>query len=213
VATLALALCAGASCRAPDVEEAVDAGLADVVPAPDVADVVDVPDGPPVRRACTDHFGSGLDTLHGRLDGTLVAICGGDADHVHLQVEMNGATYDVAVNIGAAGSPVYYLARALPLPDGAWAEGWHTAAAGVLDYPSLGVHAGDFAPMSADALAAAIEAELAPANHISVFMTGYGPDGGHEVHRRSTFLDGAIAVRPLSSPARLLLFRFADQDF
>ncbi len=225
---------AGAGCR--DTSSAVhddasvavvDAALApaDATPGPPDADLLapdasDQPDGPPVRRACSNSFGQGLDTLHGRLDGTLVSIvqpgahgCNGDADHVHLQVEMNGATYDVAINVADTPAPVQFLTRDLPLPDGAWAEGWHTGASGSLDYPSLGLHAADFTATSQSALVAQLNSELATANHVSVFMTGYGPDGGHNVHRRGTFVDGAIVVRPLSALPHLLFFHFANQNF
>jgi hypothetical protein len=46
-----------------------------------------------------------------------------------------------------------------------------------------------------------------------VFATGYGPTGIHDVHRNGGGRDGAIVVRPLSSPAHLLFFHFTDQSF
>jgi len=196
-----------------------DAATADAPPVTSV-DANDAPDGVPVRRTCTSSFGTALTPLHGRLDGTLVSIvapgahgCNGDSGHVHLQVEMGSATYDVAINVESSPSPVEYLARDLPLPDGAWAEGWHTGSAGSLDYPSLGVHAGDFTPTSQAQLVDALDTELEQVNHISVFMIGYGPDGGHNVHRVSTFQDGALVLRPLSGTPRMLMFHFSDQTF
>jgi hypothetical protein len=231
---LAFAACESSSYR-PYADDADGGTHADAAPAdapvanvPDapaadagtLADAAEVADGVPVRRACTNDYGSALTTLHGRLDGTLVSIvapgvhgCNGDSGHVHLQVEMNGATYDVAINVESAPEPVEYLARDLPLPDGPWSEGWHTDSAGTLDYTALGVHAADFTPMSQDDLVAELDAELAQVNHISVFMIGYGPDGGHNVHRVGPLRDGALVLRPLSASPRLLMFHFADQSF
>ena len=57
------------------------------------------------------------------------------------------------------------------------------------------------------------EADLGPANHISVLCTGYGPTGCHDVHRRGGNTDGAIIMNPLSSPSHLFLFHFAAQTF
>ena len=71
-------------------------------------DAASVEDGTPTRQACTSLFGdklSGSDTF-GRLDGYLVAIvapsgmnsCNADTSHVHLQVKMMNAIYDVAID-------------------------------------------------------------------------------------------------------------------
>ena len=211
---------------APPVTTAPDASAADAetpVASPDAAPPAnddagnpfgpDPVDGPPARQACTGNFGSGLTTYHGRLDGYLVAVvqpntnrtCNSDS-HVHLQVSMGGATYDVATNL-----QTLYLEHDLPLPDGAWAEGWHPGDA--LDYPSLGLHAAMFTqPANEAALAAIVTADLANANHISIFATGYGPDGVHDVHRKSG-ADGAIIVDPLSPTAHGLFFRFSTDSF
>src|SRR5262249_9474429 len=59
-------------------------------------------DGTPTRVPCTGNFGALLSAIHGRMDGYLVSIvapggshaCNGDASHVHLQVQVHGATYD-----------------------------------------------------------------------------------------------------------------------
>jgi len=81
------------------------ARVADAPTGPDAPPGVD---GPPMRVPCTTQLGSAMSTSFGRLDGILVAIvpagannCGGDASHVHLQIRANGATYDVAVNVGS----------------------------------------------------------------------------------------------------------------
>jgi hypothetical protein len=211
--TIALAACGGTSAT-PDAS-GPDAAADAAVGGPDAPDQAD---GTPTRVACTNNLGSALTSVHGRLDGYLVSIvpttshnCNGDNQHVHLQVRANGAVYDVAVNVSDPQN-VDYLAKDHALPDGAWSEGWHPGQAGVLDYPSIGVHAGDFAPTPQAALESDLDTELANANHVSIFMTGYGPDGGHLVHRNGNGTDGAIVIDPLGPP-RMLMFHFSTQSF
>ena len=93
--------------------------------------------------------------------------------HVHLQVKANGEIYDVAVNVQDPAN-VDYLAKDMPLPDGAWSEGWHPSQASLLDYPTIGVHAGDFTPTAQTDSESALDTELASANHVSISMTGDG---------------------------------------
>ena len=205
----------GGTANAPDAAASDASAILDAPTGPDAATQ---PDGTPTRIACTNNLGTALTAVHGRLDGYLVSIvpttshsCNGDSSHVHLQVRANGAVYDVAVNVSDPQN-VDYLAKDLALPDGAWTEGWHPGQAALLDYPTLGVHAADFAPTPQAQLESAIDTELADANHVSIFMTGYGPDGGHLVHRNGNGDDGAIVIRPLGAP-RLLMFHFANQAF
>ncbi len=171
----------------------------------------DPTDGTPTRKACTNSFGSGLNAFHGRIDGFLVAIvpqgqhsCNGDSSHVHLQVEMSGSVYDVAVNVDGLEAELSH-----PMVDGAWSEGWHTNADG-LDYPNaLGIHSAAFATTNATTLIAS----LANVNHISVFATGYGPTGIHLVHRKGGGADGAIIADPLGANPHFYVFRFATDSF
>jgi hypothetical protein len=172
-------------------------------------------DDAPTRRACTNNFGSALSTSHGRLDGTLVAVvpitahgCNADNTHVHLQVLVNGAVYDVAVNVDGIMDELD-----AEIPDGAWSEGWHTSGTN-LDYvSSLGLHSSSFSLTGTSAVATEIENQLASTNRISVFATGYGPTGAHLVHRQGGGRDGAIVVNPLACPSHLLVFRFSNQSF
>ncbi|HEY3450374.1 MAG TPA: hypothetical protein VGK67_28730 [Myxococcales bacterium] len=226
----AVAVDAGAIGSEADADlPADDAGLPDAsaerfdasAPAPLDAGVVPVDDGAPTRVACTSHYGSALTKTHGRLDGYLVAIvppgnggCNVDSDHVHLQVRMDGAIYDVAVNVysTSSGSPDVDFAEAdEALVDGPWAEGWHSTDA--LDYVQFGLHAADFVATSKSALVERITEDLATANHVSVFATGYGGTGAHLVHRNGGGRDGAIVVRPLSAAPHYLMFHFSDQTF
>lgn len=168
-------------------------------------------DGPAERRACVSSFGTALTTEFGRLDGRLVAIvptmqrgCHADTRHLHLQVLVDGATYDVAVNVTGVMAD-------LDAPDvmsRAWTEGWHPGAS--LDYVSdLGLHDDGFIPSSeADLIAA-----LAATDHIALYTTGYGPGGAHLVHREGGSHDGAIVLRPLSSRPHVVAFRFTNQSF
>ncbi|NOU31926.1 MAG: hypothetical protein HOO96_28815 [Polyangiaceae bacterium] len=170
---------------------------------------VDPNDGAPVRRTCTSNFGRGLSQTFGRLDGILVSVvpanhngCNGDGTHVHLQVESGAATYDVAVNIDGL------TAETAHAPLAAWADGWHPGAS--LDYPAdLAVHAASFAPTNARTF----EQRLSAANHVSIYATGYGPDGAHLVHRNGGGHDGAVVLDPLGPSAQFLVFRFPQQSF
>jgi hypothetical protein len=69
-------------------------------------------------------------------------------------------------------------------------------------------------PLSTQAaLVNALMADLATVNHISIYATGYGPDGVHLVHRNGSGHDGLIVTRPLSAAAHLRLFSFTGQVF
>ena len=183
--------------------------------APDLAQTASG-DGTPMRTQCTGSFGSGLSTAHGRLDGYLVAIvppsahgCNADSHHVHLQVSMHGAIYDVAVDVvDNSGGAVFLDEKDLALPDGAWAEGWHPGDA--LSYVSLGLHASSFT--ATPGLEGVLMSRLASANHVSIFATGYNSSGCHLVHYESGN-DGAIVINPLSPTAHFILLHFANQNF
>lgn len=210
-----LAACAATSENAASTSDEVHLGT-----PPDAgieASTSTVDDGAPDHRPCTSTFGHGIPGhYHGRLDGYLVAIvpptpshtCGGDRDHLHLQIAMQGATYDVAVNID---SDVLFAEADAPLADGPWLEGWKPSGT-YFDIPSsLGLHSADFD--SVGDLSARVEALLANVNHISVFATPYASSGIHLVHRNGHGNDGAIILNPLSSRPHYLVFRFPSQVF
>ncbi len=184
-------------------------------PAPDASEV----DGPPVRLPCTNQLGTGMSPEFGRLDGILVAVvppgnggCNADSGHIHLQVKMGGAVYDISVNVGDAGmQDVHSAVRDLKLPGPAWSEGWHPAIGN--DYVALGVRAADLPLRTKAELTAELMTELSTANHISVFAIGYGPDGGHLVHRNGGGRDGLLITKPLSASARVRMFSFTGQTF
>lgn len=209
VGALLLVACGGGD-AVPDAASGDDASI-DAAP-------MHVDDGAPMRRACTSTFGSAVTGTYGRLDGYLVAIvqpgttsCGGDNDHLHLQVLVNTAVYDVAVNVGSSAmADVHSLTMDLSLRP--WVEGWHPG--GAEDYPTLGVHSTQL-PLetSVGALASEITADLATANHISIFAIGYGPTGVHDVHRNGFSHDGLIVTEPLSTPSHARLFSFTSQTF
>ena len=173
-------------------------------------------DGSPMRRPCTNTLGTALSATYGRLDGYLVAIvpagsnaCHGDADHIHLQILVSNEVYDVAVNVGATTHDVHTATRELSFP--AWTEGWHPGAQE--DYVTLGVHSTDLPLETAAQIANDLAADFATANHISIFATGYGPDGVHLVHRNGSSHDGLIVTKPLSSAAHARMFSFTTQTF
>ena len=179
-------------------------------------------DGTPIRQPCTGTFGSAMNTTFGRLDGILVSIidpgqgagCSGDAHHIHLQVRVNGAIENIAVNVDSSvGTPnVDFLTVNAPLKGIPWTEGWHPSQQ--LDYATnLGVHAGDFAVTTPTQLTSIVDGDLATANHVSIFCTGFDATGGHLVHRHASNDDGAIVINPLSASPTYLLFHFANQTF
>jgi hypothetical protein len=198
----------------PGVDSAAppdDAGADAVVETlPEAGFPPDPTDGTPTRQACTGNFGTALSNNHGRLDGILVAVvqpysnktCNSDS-HVHLQVSVNGATYDVATNL-----QTNFHEADMALPGGAWSEGWHANMN--LDYPTIGLHSPEFfTPASESALAAYVTTDLENANHVAIFATGYGPTGVHDIHRRGNDEDGAIFIDPLSPTAHGLFFSFS----
>jgi hypothetical protein len=204
--TLALAL---AGCRDVREHDTVDARPSDARP-----DVLDPEDGAPIRLPCTNQLGSALSPGYGRLDGILVAIvpprsggCNADTSHVHLQVQLADAVYDIAVNIDA---DVLSARREVAVDTTPWAEGWHTALR--FDYADAGIHADDFTSATPAQLASELIAELEAVNHISIYGTGYSESGAHLIHRNNG-LDGALVTRPLSSPPRVRMYRFSNQTF
>ncbi len=209
-APVALLACGGSSAK-PDGGGGRDATV----------DGVTVDDGTPMRRACTSQFGSALTTDFGRLDGLLVSIvppgsmnsCNDDDSHVHLQVEVMGETYDVAVDVANSTGPddVHTTTRDIPLPGGmAWTEGWHTGES--IDYTAMGIHSTDLTLETKAQLTSDLMTDLATVNHVSIFGTGYGPDGAHLVHREGSSHDGMLVTEPRSSPAPARLFSFSDQS-
>ncbi len=186
---------------------------------------IHVDDGTPTRQPCTSAFGSGLTAspAFGRLDGYLVAIvapgasgCNADSSHVHLQVRMKNAIYDVAIDVtnGMTGVDDVHTTtrdRAMPTTTLPWTEGWHTGIH--VDYVALGVHSTDLALATKSEMTTTLMSDLASANHISIYATTYGADGVHLVHRNSGGRDGLIVTEPLSVPAHLRLLSFTDQAF
>jgi hypothetical protein len=193
---------------------ATDGGSSGTVGSPDTGAPPTFSDGTPTRTTCSSTLGSGLSPDHGRLDGTLVSIvpatgarCSSDPDHLHLQVKMNGANYDIAVNLDGFEGEID-----APLPGVAFAEGWHPMD---LDYAKdLGLHSSALNVTTPATIRAHVIDQLANANHISVFGTGYpGSDGAHLIHRKQTAHDGALVINPLAAKAHVIAFRFATDTF
>lgn len=194
-----------------------DAGTADLDAAapPGVDGAAPVfDDGTPTRVACTSTLGHGLSPVHGRLDGTLVSIvgvksggCPSDPDHLHLQVKMAGAVYDIAINLDVFEGEVDTA-----LPGAPYAEGWHPMN---MDYArDLGLHSTQMTLTGKAAVRAHVENQLTNANHISVFGTGYPKsDGAHLIHRSSGGRDGALVLNHLAAKAHVIAFRFVNDTF
>jgi hypothetical protein len=179
-------------------------------------------DGTPTRQPCTSTFGSAMTATFGRLDGILVSIvnpstttsCRGDDNHIHLQVRVNGAIEDIAVNVASTtGNPnVDFRTASAALRGGAWTEGWHPGQ--TLDYPSnLGASSTSFTEETLTQLTASLDGALTSANHVSIFATGFDPTGGHLIHRQGSNHDGAIVINPTTASPTYLLFHFTNQTF
>jgi hypothetical protein len=180
--------------------------------------------GAPMRNAsCTptsSQNGNAVNSSYGRLDGTLVYVvdvgtdsqCNGDYSHVHLQLEVSGAVYDVAVDIGKSGDEVGIFQESITVPGGVWSEGWHGSDA--LAYPSLGLHSTQFPLMAPDAIGTEVESLLAGVSKVSIFCKGYSQGNGcHDVHYEDGYNDGAIVLDPTAATSETLFFRFSDQSF
>lgn len=216
-----LLACGGAS------GDAVDASTADA--ATDAASDVAAPDSADAAvdksATCASTFGAALTNAFGRLDGTILAVvppaqptCAQpNSTHLVLQVTTNGAAYRMVLDVwGNPPDPtVSLLDLDAPLAGPAWSEGWHEAIA--LDYVlTLKVKSSAFTPHPQTELVALVTSELDLGAHVSVFATSSGgtkADSAHLIHRNATNADGAIVVRPESSNAHYMLFRFADQVF
>jgi hypothetical protein len=178
------------------------------------------------NAACTptsQQTGTVVNTTHGRLDGTLVFVvppvgdydqCNGDSSHVHLQVEVSGSVYDIAVDIGTApNDEVGMYQQAIALPDGAWSEGWHGD--DTLSYKTLGLSSTSFPVESPTAIANVVESLLDDTSEISIFCTGYSQGNGcHDVHYEDgTTNDGALVLNPSAASPTIVFFRFSTQTF
>jgi hypothetical protein len=197
-------------------------------PEPDAALPIepDASSGPPSRNStCTplsQQTGTAVDTTHGRMDGTLVYVlpiegassCNGDSAHVHLQIEVSGSVYDVAVDIGKSGDEVGWYEQTMAVPGGAWSEGWHGTDS--LGYSSIGLTSSAFTTLDPTSMGNEVETLLANTSTISIFCTGYTPgdNGCHDVHYEDgTSEDGAIVLDPTAPTSPVVFFRFTDESF
>jgi hypothetical protein len=208
-----------------DAGSSVDSSTGSATDASDSA-VGTEADAAPRNATCTpssQQTGTAVNTSHGRLDGTLVYVlapengydnCNGDSSHVHLQVEVSGSVYDIAVDIGTApNDEVGIYQESVTIPDGAWSEGWHSD--GALSYKSLSLNSTNFPIQAPATIASAVESALESTSQISIFCTGYTQDNGcHDVHyENGTGNDGAIVLNPLAPTPTILFFRFQSDTF
>jgi hypothetical protein len=233
-----MAACGGSTTRA---SSSVDAGspptidahfstssdaVKDAARAADVSSPpgIDASSDPPRNMSCTptsSQNGTAVDSDYGRLDGTLVYVvdvgqgqqCNGDDSHVHLQIEVSGSVYDVAVDIGTApNDEVGILQQTMAVPGGTWQEGWHGSDA--LSYASLGLASASFMTTAPDTLGTQVEGLLASTTKVSIFCKGYKQGNGcHDVHYENGYNDGAIFLDPTAVMSPVLFFRFTDQSF
>jgi hypothetical protein len=132
---------------------------------------------------------------------------------VHLQVEVSGDIYDVAVDIGTAPNDEVGLYQdTITVPGGVWAEGWHGTDA--LAYPTLGLSSTSFPIQAPTTIGGTVASLLAGVSKISIFCKGYRQGNGcHDVHYENGQTDGAIVLDPTSATSSTLFFRFTSDSF
>lgn len=205
---------ADGSVEGPAPETEAGAPDVSVHPVPEAGPDADLPVDAGPKVACVSPDGTAMSRSYGMLDGTLVTVvpvdgpkaCNGDGGHLHLQVAAGGRIYDVAVNTDAL-----YEERPSSLGEG-FSPGFRRAS---LDYPTIGVHSADFV-RPAEPSGRSLLATLERTTQVRVYLTGYGPSGGHLVHRQGgrPSEDGAVVLDPpASGPAPTIYFRFAQDAF
>jgi hypothetical protein len=184
----------------PDAPDSASIGTDSAVPETS-------PDGGalPVRRlpcVSTAQLASDLPkNVYGAVEAELVAItppgtktsCPTDTGHVHLQLDITGKRYDVAVNVeSTTGAEMAIFTK--DLPPTLQSFGYHPAK---FDFPTdLGAHSTDFVPTAKAALITRIESELASASRVSIHGLTYTDGTGiHDIHRYGSDRDGVMIVR------------------
>ncbi len=181
---------------------------------------------PPERLACvsSSRLASGLPTsTYGAVEADLIAIippyssvnCPSDSGHVHLQLDISGKRYDVAINVeSTTGDQVSILTKDLPagqLP----AEGFSNVGFSYVN--TLGVHSTEFTAMSKSALVAKLQSELANASRVAIHGLTYSDGTGiHDIHKNGgTNHDGAVVVHGggAGGADHVLAFRFSSDVF
>jgi hypothetical protein len=162
----------------------------------------------PARLPClpSSQLGKALPVnVYGALEAELVTIlppgaksggCPSDDAHVHLQVEANGARYDIAIDDGQADGVMFYYEATLPAT--APAEGWSTTG---FDYKTdLGVGAAAFTSMTPAATDAKIVADLAQVSRLTIHGMSYSDGtGAHDVHYNGGGRDGVLLLHGLGA--------------
>lgn len=171
-------------------------------------------------NGCGVTFGTVITPVFGRLDGTILQVlvptvpaCGNDDNHAIVHLSVNGATYQMWVNVGFAAMPdVAFTQRDAALGNDPFSEGWHPGF--TLDYvTTLGVHSTDFTPTNPDVLSSTLLSLLPVGANVSIYGTGFTTgDGGHLVHFNGNGHDGAVVTSPSTSP-HFLIFDFTNQSF
>jgi len=176
--------------------------------------------------ACARSFGDALKVEYGRLDGIVSAVVKPSdttctqplADHVVVEVKMQGHVYRILVETKHTSAPMnvdarvrYHAFDAAFMPHGNWAEGWHPGV--VLDYPAtLGIRAGMFTPVESADLIARVSHEIVVGDKISIYADATSGSSATNVHRQNGS-DGAILLHPDTGTPRVLAFHFDGQMF
>jgi hypothetical protein len=139
--------------------------------------------------------------------------CPADSGHVHLQIDVNGKRYDVAVNVeSTTGSTMGIFTEDLvaDLPP----LGYSTTG---FNYPvQLHVSSTAFTSISKADLIARLQTELANASRVSIHGLTYTDGSGiHDVHRNGYGHDGLILMRRngVQGGDHAIALKFAEDVF
>lgn len=177
---------------------------------------------PCMSRSALDH---GLPAdQNGAIEGELVSLvppggggCPSDSDHLHLQIDVSGKRYDVAIDVNSTkgGNPIALLTKDVA-PGAALPLGWN--AVGYNFVTSLGAHSGDFKPSSSpSALIASLTAELAPVSRVTIHGKSYTDGSGiHDIHKTGCCdKDGVILAHGIGAGGtdHAIALRFSTDSF
>ena len=178
---------------------------------------------PCLGRAALDH--SLPADQNGALEGELVSLvppgsgggCPADSDHLHLQVDVSGKRYDIAIDVNSTkgGNPIALLTKDVA-PGAALPLGWN--AVGYDFVKDLGAHSGDFTPSaSPSALIASLKAALEPVSRVTIHAKSYTDgSGAHDIHKTGCCnKDGVILAHGLGAGGmdRAIALRFSTDSF
>ena len=138
--------------------------------------------------------------------------CPSDSKHVHLQIDVNGSRYDIAIDDGQADGVMFSYVKTLPatLPS----EGWTGTG---FDYVTdLGVSSSAFTQMTPAQTDQLLVAALTPVSRLTIHGLSYTDSTGvHDVHYNHGGRDGVLLLHGLGNNCgdKAVALRFLSDTF